>query len=245
MPPVQVVPDYATMSEAAAAIVAETVTANPGCAIALPTGSTPLGLFKALIARVESGELDFAALNTQFFCLDEYVGVTPDDPNSLTGWLYRVFMDPARVPRANIHRVPSDAADPSAAADAYEADLRAHGGLKLAVLGLGPNGHVAYNEPGSPATSRTRVLTLTPESIAQATAYWAPGNTTPETAITIGVQTLLEAERIVLIVSGAAKAEKLRQSLKEIPSAAVPASWLQLAANKTLVIADEAAAAKL
>jgi glucosamine-6-phosphate deaminase len=89
------------------------------------------------------------------------------------------------------------------------------------------------------------VLTLTPESIAQATAYWAPGNTTPETAITIGVATLLEAERIVLIVSGAAKAEKLRQSLKDAPSTDVPASWLQLVAHKTLVIADEAAAAKL
>jgi glucosamine-6-phosphate deaminase len=151
-------------------------------------------------------------------------------------------MDPARVPRANIHTVPATAADPEAATRAYEAELAALGGLKLAVLGLGPNGHIAYNEPGSAADSRTRVLQLTQQSIDQATAYWAPGTPTPTTAMTMGVGTLLEAERIVLIVSGSSKADMLRKALEEAPSADVPASWLQLVPEKTLVIADEAAA---
>src|SRR5215218_749504 len=102
---VQVVADYDAMSAEAAQIVADAVRANPALVFALPTGGTPLGTFKALIAMVESGEVDFS--RAQFFCLDEYAGVTPDDPNSLTGWLFRSFIDPARVPRENIHLVPS------------------------------------------------------------------------------------------------------------------------------------------
>jgi glucosamine-6-phosphate deaminase len=231
------------MSEAAAEIVASAVVADPGLALALPTGSTPLGMFQALIRKVDAGTLDLS--RAQFFCLDEYVGVTPDDPNSLTGWLFRSFMDPAGVPRAHIHTVPATASDPASAVIAYEEELAALGGLKLAVLGLGPNGHIAYNEPGSAADSRTRVLPLTQQSIDQASAYWSPGTPTPTTAMTMGVATLLEAERIVLIVSGAAKADMLRRALEEEPSADVPASWLQLVPEKTLVIADEAAASAL
>lgn len=238
--PVQRVADYNAMSAVAAEIVAAAVTADPEIVLALPTGSTPLGMFQELIRKVEAGELDLS--RAQFFCLDEYVGVTPEDPNSLTGWLFRSFMDPARVPRVNIHTVPATAADPEAATRAYEVELAALGGLKLAVLGLGPNGHIAYNEPGSAADSRTRVLQLTQQSIDQATAYWAPGTPTPTTAMTMGVGTLLEAERIVLIVSGSSKADMLRKALEEAPSADVPASWLQLVPEKTLVIADEAAA---
>lgn len=241
--PVQRVADYEEMSAVAGDLVAAAVAENPEIVLALPTGSTPLGLFNALIHKVHAGTLDLS--RAQFFCLDEYLGVTPDDPNSLTGWLFRSFMDPARVPREHIHTIPSTAADPASGAADYEAELANLGGLKLAVLGLGPNGHIAYNEPGSPADSRTRVLHLTQQSIDQATAYWAPGTPTPTTAMTMGVQTLLEAERIVLIVSGGAKAEMLRRTLEDEPSADVPASWLQLAPEKTLVIADEAATARL
>ena len=241
--PVQVVADYDAMSAEAARIVADAVRANPALVLALPTGGTPLGMFKALIAMVESGKVDFA--QTQFFCLDEYAGVTPDDPNSLTGWLFRSFMDPARVPRENIHTVPSSAPDPVTAAESYEAELAALGGLELAVLGLGPNGHIAFNEPGSTADSRTRLLNLTQESIDQSAAYWAPGTPVSTTAMTMGVATLLEARRIVLIVSGSGKAEMLRRALDDAPSADVPASWLQLVPEKTLVIADEAATALL
>jgi glucosamine-6-phosphate deaminase len=240
---VQIVPDYDAMSAEAARIVADAVQANPALVLALPTGGTPLGMFKSLIAKVEAGTVDFA--RTQFFCLDEYAGVTPDDPNSLTGWLFRSFMDPARVPRENIHMVPSSEPDPEAAAKNYEAALIALGGLELAVLGLGPNGHIAFNEPGSAADSRTRLLDLTQESIDQSAAYWAPGSPVSTTAMTMGVATLLEARRIVLIVSGAGKAEILRRALEDAPSADVPASWLQLVPEKTLVIADEAAAALL
>lgn len=241
--PVQVVADYEAMSAEAARIVADAVAAKPDLVLALPTGGTPLGMFRKLIDMVESGELNFSRVT--FFCLDEYLGAAPDEPNSLTGWLLKEFMGPAGIREDQVHLVPATDLDPDAAASRYEAELNVHGGLDLVVLGLGPNGHIAFNEPGSERDSRTRVLDLTPESIAQSSAYWEAGTDVKTRAMTMGVGTLLEAKRIVLIVSGSAKAEMLRRSLKDAPSADVPASWLQDVAGKTLVIADEAAAAGL
>jgi len=238
-----IVPDAAAMGRMAAELVASAARVKPDLILAVPTGSTPLGMFEELVATVRSGDLDLSGIH--LFCIDEYVGVEPDDPNSLTGWLKRSLVDPAGIPWRRVHAVASAAADPDRAAAAYDAEIAAAGGLDLAVLGLGPNGHIAYNEPGSPADSRTRVLDLTPESIAQASAYWTPGVETPSRAITVGVGTLLESDQLVLIVSGAAKAEMLRRTLEEPMDAAVPASWLRLAGNRLHVIADEAAAGAL
>lgn len=241
-PKLQVVADYAEMSRAAAQIVADAIERNPRVAISVPTGGTPVGMFDDLARRVETGSLSFA--ETDIFCLDEYVGATPNDANSLTGWLKKAFLDRIDAPPSKIHMLPATASDLEAAAASYEADIRAAGGLELAVIGLGPNGHIAYNEPGSTLDSRTRVLTLTPESIAQASGYFH-GRSVRSEAITVGVATILEARNIVLIVSGASKADMLRRTLRETPTPDVPASFLQCATNPVLVIADRASAAEL
>jgi glucosamine-6-phosphate deaminase len=238
-PKLVVVADTAAVGRAAADVVAATVGRAPEAAIAVPTGSTPLPMFEELIDRVRRGDLDLSRI--QLFCLDEYVGVAPSEPNSLTGWLARVFLNPAGIPPEHVHTLPSTDPDLDGAPLRYEQALAAHGGLELAVLGLGGNGHIAYNEPGSPADSRTRVLTLTPESVAQAAGYFE-GRTVPTQAMTVGVGTLLEAREIVLIVTGAAKAGVLRRTLDEPMTAEVPASWLRLAGDRVTVIADEAAA---
>jgi glucosamine-6-phosphate deaminase len=193
------VPDYDAMSLRGADVVTDVLTRNPSCALCLPTGNTPLGMFRILIDRITSGELD--ASKAQWFLLDEYVGIDADDPESLTGWLKREFLTPAGIPVENIHELPTTSGDLNAAASLYEVELRAAGGFELAVLGLGGNGHIAYNEPGSTADSRTRVLTLTDESIEQARGYFE-GRTVPTQAISAGVATLLEARSIVLLVSG-------------------------------------------
>ena len=238
-----VVPDARAMSEAAADIVAATVASKPDAVISVPTGSTPLGMFDALAERVSRGAIDLSDI--QLFCLDEYVGVSAENPNSLTGWLQSAFIDRVGIPPDHVHALPATASDIHTAAETYERDLAALGGLDLAVLGLGPNGHVAYNEPGSPVDSRTRVVNLTPESIAQAAAYWEGAVSIPATAVTIGVGTLLEAKRIVLIVAGHAKADVLQAALEQPMSADVPASWLRQAGVRLLVIADEEAASRL
>jgi glucosamine-6-phosphate deaminase len=231
------------MSEAAADIVTEWARAYPHPVITVPTGSTPLGMYDILAARAARGEVDFSGV--EVFCLDEYIGVTPDDPNSLTGWLRQAFLERAGVDPALVHALPVTSSDLDAAATDYERDLAALGGLDLAVLGLGPNGHIAYNEPGSAADSRTRVVDLTPESIAQASAYWQDTVPIPSRAMTVGVQTLRNAGQIVLIVSGSEKEDILRRALTEPPSAEVPASWLRLAGPRLTVIADRAAAGEL
>lgn len=238
-----VVPDAKTMSELAADIVAETVAAKPDAVISVPTGSTPLGMFDVLADRASRGEIDLSRIH--LFCLDEYVGVSADDPNSLTGWLQTALIDRVGIPATHVHALPATAADLPAATREYEHTLAKLGGLDLAILGLGPNGHIAYNEPGSPAASRTRVVELTPESIVQAAAYWEGAVAIPDTAVTIGVGTLLEADQIVLLVSGGAKAEMLRRTLEDSMSAEVPASWLRKAGPRLRVIADEQAAAML
>jgi glucosamine-6-phosphate deaminase len=238
-----VVADEAAMSREAADVVTDTLLGKPDAVISLPTGTTPLGMYDILAARAARGEVDFSRLH--FFCLDEYLDVSGDDPNSLTGWLQAAFISRAGIAPERAHTLPVTAEDLDGAAGEYERDLAALGGLDLVVLGLGPNGHIAYNEPGSSAASRTRVITLTPESRTQAAAYWAGAVPVPEVAMTMGVGTLLEAKRIALIAAGPAKAEILRRALEEAMSPNVPASWLRLAGSRFEAIVDEAAASLL
>jgi glucosamine-6-phosphate deaminase len=240
---IDVVADANALSTQAADLVAQTIEHLPDAAVCLPTGSTPLGMFDALAARAARGEVDFSRIN--LYCLDEYVGVDRHDPNSLTRWLWSAFVTCAGVDPQRVHFLPTMAEDPGEAAAAFDQALVRRGGLDLAVLGLGPNGHIGYNEPGSSADSRTRVVELTPESVRQASAYWSNNVEVPSVAITLGVGTILEAKRIILIVSGEAKAAILRRALEDQPSNDVPASWLRLAGPRLHVIADRDAARDL
>jgi glucosamine-6-phosphate deaminase len=200
-------------------------------------------MFDVLAARAARGEVDFSRVAV--FCLDEYVGVTDEDPNSLTRWLWDALLNRIGVKPDRVNMLPVTAEDLVAAAAEYEGAITSRGGLDLAILGLGPNGHVGYNEPGSSADSRTRVIALTPESRDQASAYWEGALPIPDQAMTMGVGTLLEAKQIVLLVTGEAKAGMLRRTLEESMSVDVPASWLRIAGPRLTVIADEAAASEL
>jgi glucosamine-6-phosphate deaminase len=238
-----VVADANTMSARAADLVAEAIQQKPDAVICLPTGSTPLGMFDALAERVDRGEIDFSQV--ELYCLDEYIGVDRHDPNSLTGWLWSAFVARVGIDPQRVHVLPTTAVNPAEAAVSFDRELVQRGGLDLAVLGLGPNGHIGYNEPGSPHDSRTRVVMLTPESVRQAATYWSGNLSVPGVAITLGVGTLLEAKRIVLIVSGKAKSTILRRTLEDQPSTEVPATWLRLAGQRLHVVADREAASDL
>lgn len=239
----RVVDSYDEVASIAADAVTETVARVPDAAITLPTGSTPIGMYEELVRRVRAGEIDLN--HAHIFTLDEYLGQRPDDVASLTRWLFETFLTPAGIPDTNIHLVPAAADDPEAAAAAYEADLAVHGGLELAVLGLGPNGHIAFNEPGSPPDSRTRVLDLEPGTIRQSEEYWKGDTAVPHRAMTLGLGTILEARRIVLIVSGASKSEIVRASLEGPQTLDVPASWLRNVGSRLEVVLDRAAASGL
>ena len=239
-PQIVVVPSDQEMSRLAADAVQAVLQEKPDAAISLPTGSTPLGMFGELIERQQTGAVDLTLM--QFFCLDEYLGVSTEDPNTLTNWLMRSFILPAGIPLDHVHTLPVLDPYPDSAARQYEEEIGQRGGLELVVLGIGNNGHVAYNEPGSASDSRTRVVDLTDESIDQARGYF-DGATVPTRAMTVGIGTLLEARRLLLIASGEGKQEILRKTLLEPMTDKVPASWLRLDPERLTVIADEAAGA--
>ena len=235
--------DALATSKSAADVVTNTVLSNPEAAVAFPTGTTPLGMFDVLAARAARGEAGFSRVT--IFCLDEYIGVTVEDPNSLTRWLREALLTRIGINRDQLRSLPVTAENLVDAAAEFDRAISARGGLDLAVLGLGPNGHVGYNEPGSSADSRTRIVALTPESRNQASAYWQGSLAIPDQAMTMGVGTLLESKQIVLLVTGLAKADVLRRTLEEPMSEEVPASWLRIAGPRLTVIADEAAASRL
>jgi glucosamine-6-phosphate deaminase len=200
-------------------------------------------MFDVLAARAARGEADFS--DVAVFCLDEYVGVSIEDPNSPTRWLSEALLNRIGIEPDQLHTLPVTAENLVDSAAEYDEAISARGGLDLAILGLGPNGHIGYNEPGSSADSRTRVITLTSESRNQASAYWEGSLAIPDHAMTMGVATLLESKQIVLLVTGQAKVDMLRRTLEEPMSADVPASWLRIAGSRLTIVADAAAASGL
>jgi glucosamine-6-phosphate deaminase len=238
-----VVETYDELSDQAADTVQAVVSHRPRTAITVPTGQTPVGMYGELVRRVRTGAIDMS--QTQIFCLDDYLGKSRHDAASLTRWLFDEFLQPAGIPESNVHLIPATAEQPAKAAVRYEREIVQAGGLDLAVVGLGPNGHVAFNEPGSAPDSRTRVVDLTEESMEQSADYWESDEDIPAQAITMGLGTILEARQIVLIVSGASKADIVRRSLEEEPSLDVPGSWLRKAGDRLHVILDRDAATAL
>ncbi len=240
---VLVVPGYDLLSALAARAVAELARRRKDLVVALPTGRTPLGLYRRLAAARTEGAVDLRA--ARVFGLDEYLGLSPDHPAAAARTFRELIVPSLGLDPRRVRPVDGLAADPAAEAARVEEAIRAAGGLDLVVLGIGRNGHVGLNEPGSARDSRTRVVSVAPESrAALAGASGARAPAVPQRGITLGVATILEARRVLLLASGREKAEILRRAVEEPPTPAVPASFLQ-EHPAALVVADAAAAAGL
>ena len=235
---VVVTEDYAALSRAAAKRVAALVADTPAAALVLATGETPMGMYRELAALRQRGELDTSRL--RIFQLDAYLGLTPDDPRSLYGWMDRAVLQPLGIPRGQVVPLPGDVPDPEAVCRAYDEAVAAAGGFDLAVLGLGPNGHLGFNEPPADPTAPTRVVELTEASIESNARYWGGRDRVPRRALTAGMSVLLAARSTLLVVSGAHKRAILRRTVDGPVTRDVPASFLQEARDVT-VIADRAA----
>ncbi len=232
------VDDYEALSRAAADLVCAVIANNPAAVMVLATGNSPMGLYRDVAQRRQRGEIDTSRLRV--FQLDAYLGLAPDDPRSLYGWLRRSVLDPWGVPETNVVRLRGDAVDPEAECRAYYESVVAVGGFNLSVLGLGPNGHLGFNEPPVEPDAPTRIVDLTPESVASNARYWGGRDRVPRRATTAGMTALLAARQTLLVVSGAHKQAILRRTVAGPVTPDVPASYLQQAANVT-VIADRAA----
>lgn len=233
-----IVNDDEELSRAGADWLTEAIREKPDAAIVVATGDTPMGIYRELAARYARGQLDTS--HVKAFQLDAYLGLAPDDRRSLFGWMRRSFLEPLGIPATHVVRLPGDAPDPGLACREYEEAVSEVGGFDVSILGLGPNGHLGFNEPPSPPDAPTRVVDLTPESLLSNARYWGSQELVPRRALTCGMNLLLSARRTLLVVAGAHKQEILHRAVEGPQTPEVPASYLQ-AASRVTVLADRAA----
>jgi glucosamine-6-phosphate deaminase len=237
---VRVLPDYESMSAAAAEVVAGTVREKPEAVFLLPTGTTPLGMYRRLVEMHHREGLSFA--RATFFNLDEYLGLPPDHPASYHVYMQENFYGLVDADPARIHVPDGSAPDPQAECERYGAAIREAGGVDLCVLGIGRNGHIGFNEPGAPFDSRTRVVRLA-ESTRRVNASDFEGDRAPERAITVGMATIFESRAVLILASGANKDRAVAAALQGGFSETVPASMLQRHPNATFLLDRDAASA--
>ncbi len=234
--------DYQDMSRKAANIISAQIIMKPNCVLGLATGSSPVGTYRQLIDWYKKGDLDFSQVTS--INLDEYKGLGPDHNQS-----YRYFMDTNLFDHVNINKsrtfVPDGLEKNSGkACDDYNRIIARKGGIDLQLLGLGHNGHIGFNEPGAAFEKETHCVDLTESTIEANKRFLESEKDVPRQAYTMGIKNIMQARKILIIVSGEDKAEILNKVLHGPITPAVPASILQLH-NDVTIVADEAALSKL
>ena len=220
-------------------LIHETLRENPASVLGLATGGTPIGVYRLLVERFLAGELDFSAVTT--FNLDEYIGLGPEHGQSYRYFMQQQLFDHVNVVRELTHVPNGLASDISRHAMEYEEQIQQAGGIDLQLLGIGNNGHIAFNEPGSAAASRTRKVDLTGNTIEANSRFFESAADGPRHAITMGIGTILESRRIVLMATGKAKAQVVQQAIEGPADPVNPASLLQGHAGLTFVLDPESA----
>src|SRR5690242_4663119 len=225
----------------AARIVANAVRRNPALRLGLATGNTMVGMYKELVRMHQKDGLDFSRVIT--FNLDEYLGLSAKHPRSFRHFMDENFFSHANLAPRNIH-IPDGSVkgDFDEYCASYEKAIRDAGGIDLQILGIGRNGHVGFNEPTSSIGSRTRLKVLSQETIEDNRKFFAPGEEIPQCAITMGIGTILEAKRILLLATGSSKAEPIAAAIEGPLTASVTASALQLHPDVTFLVDQQAGA---
>ncbi|MGW4032337.1 glucosamine-6-phosphate deaminase [Streptomyces sp. NPDC004838] len=239
---VVIVPDAAAGGELIAEAMAELLRRKPNALLGVATGSTPLPVYEALAAKVRAAEADISG--ARICQLDEYVGLPYGHPESYRSVVLREVVQPLGLTEASFMGPDGTADDMAAACAAYDRALAEAGGVDLQLLGIGTDGHIGFNEPCSSLASRTRLKTLTEQTRLDNARFFSGVDEVPHHVITQGIGTILEARHLVLLATGAAKADAVALAVEGPLSALVPASALQLHPHAT-VVADEAAAARL
>ena len=236
------VKDYDEMSEKACELVVNRLASLENPVLGLATGSTPEGLYEGLIEKYEQKEVSYKQVTT--FNLDEYIGLAADHPNS-----YRYFMNENLFKHIDIS--PSKTYLPNGVAEdlkeecsQFEQLIRDAGGIDLQILGIGTNGHIAFNEPGTSFDSRTDIVDLAQETLDANARFFDSLDEVPTQAVSMGIGSIMESKEIILLVSGLAKADALASVMNGEVTEDFPASILQKH-NKVTIIADEAALSKI
>lgn len=234
--------DYKEMSRMASEVICDRLRQQPATVLGLPTGRTPEGMYRCLVQAYARGEADFSQATT--FNLDEYIGLPPENPGS-----YRYFMENRLFSKVNLDPrktfMPNGMAhDPDRECLMYDRQLQAAGGLDLLVLGLGGNGHIGFNEPADALQLKTHRVTLSADTRYANSIYFPDPVNMPAESITLGLEAIMGAKKILLLVSGRRKREILQQALNGCITTALPASLLQLHPD-VMLIADEEAMGRI
>jgi len=209
----------------------------------LPTGSSPLGVYRLLISANREGKVSFSQVCT--FNMDEYLALPPDHPQSYARYMKDNFFSSVDIKSENIHLLDGMAADPQAECLAYEESIKAAGGVELFMGGMGNNGHIAFNEPGSSLYSRTRIINLAAETrVSNARFFDGDVLKVPARALTVGIGTVMDSREVLILVSGRQKAGALRAAVEGAVSHWCPLSVLQMHPN-AIIVCDEEAAGEL
>ena len=230
---------YDDMSRQAALIFAQTLNAKPDAVLGLATGSTPLGLYKELIRMHREEGLDFSQVTT--FNLDEYVGLSKEHSQSYHYFMHENLFQHINISEQNIYIPSGTTSNYQAFCEWYEQRIVESGGIDLQVLGIGSDGHMAFNEPGSSLGSRTRIKTLTSQTIEDNARFFDSPDEVPVYSITMGVGTILEARKIILLANGANKAEAVAAAIEGPVTSMCTASALQMHRDTIFLLDQESA----
>ncbi|MCC6933497.1 MAG: glucosamine-6-phosphate deaminase [Deltaproteobacteria bacterium] len=226
----------------AARMVAQIIRKKPYAVLGLPTGSTPLVMYKELIRMHREEKLDFSEVIT--FNLDEYVGISPEHPCSYNYYMYTNFFSSVNIKPHNINIPDGRARDIPKFCTEFERRIVEAGRIDLQILGIGADGHIGFNEPTSSLASRTRIKTLMPQTRQDNARFFPSLDEVPQHSLTMGIGTIMEAKQCLLMAAGEKKAEAIAKTVEGPITAIVPASALQFHQHTTVLI-DEAAAGKL
>ena len=230
--------DYNDMSRKAANILSAQVILKPNCVLGLATGSTPLGTYKQLIEWYRKGDIDFSEVTT--VNLDEYYGLSKDDVNSYHYFMKQNFWDHVNIFPEKTHIPDGKAADANNECLNYDRLIARIGGIDMQLLGLGNNGHIGFNEPGSSFDKDTHLVTLSDTTIEANKRFFEREEEMPRSAFTMGIRSIMHSRRIIIIASGASKSGILKKAFFGPVTPSVPASVLQLHNDVTLVGDTEA-----
>lgn len=230
--------NYEEMSEKAANIFAAQLTLKPDSVLGLATGSTPVGMYKKLAEKNEAGEIDFSAVRT--FNLDEYYPIKRDNSQSYFTFMNENLFSHINIDIANTHVPNGETDDAEAECKEYEEKLRAAGGVDLQVLGIGQNGHIAFNEPDDALFSYTHVTGLTKSTIEANSRFFDSEKDVPTQALTMGMASIMSAKKIILLANGASKKDAVKELLNDKITTSVPATLLKLHPDVVLICDKEA-----
>src|SRR5882757_3956805 len=223
---VVVLPSYEEMSRAAAHVVADVLNAKPNAVLGMATGSTPLGLYQELVRMHRDEGLDFKQVTT--FNLDEYVGLRPEHAQSYHYFMQENFFRHVNIAPSNIYIPSGTTSNYRSFCEWYERRIEECGGIDVQILGIGSDGHIAFNEPGSSLSSRTRLKTLAKQTIDDNARFFDKAGDVPIYAITMGVGTILDARSLILVASGKGKSKAISQAVEGPVTSMVTASAIQM-----------------